>query len=246
MTRGRAATPDPFDISAVNSTDEIFDALSSRRLDDLAAGRTEDPAAALLAALVTDVDTGAPPLPAPARVSCGTQDTRRRGVRAFVTFSVAALFLTSAGVAAAGGQGHPRAMGTVRAPVRSTAPERSNENSQRYTHPLATSVADRRMRAAPHLGVKARRGVAASPESEPAGAVQDHHDRQRAHRTHRPSIKYPRTSGRFVPAPVPPDPSPPPRPQPKPAPESPPPAQTQAKSEPPVSSAASEAVWSNG
>ena len=80
MTRGRAATPDPFDLSAVNSSDELFDALSARRLGEHA--ESDDPVAALLTALVSDVDAGAPPLPAPARVTCGRQAARRRGPRA--------------------------------------------------------------------------------------------------------------------------------------------------------------------
>ena len=129
MTRGRAATPDPFDLSAVNSSDELFDALSARRLGDHA--DSDDPAAALLAALVADVDAGAPPLPAPARVACGRQAAYRRGTRAVVTLGVAALVLTSAGAAAAGGGEGVGAMGVAHLPSRSSGTERSNENLQR-------------------------------------------------------------------------------------------------------------------
>ena len=129
MTRGPAATPDPFDLVAVNSSDELFDALSARRLDGCA--ETDDPAVALLTALVGDVDAGAPPLPAPARVGCGRQSARRRGTRAVVTLGVAALVLTSAGAAAAGGGDGAGAMGTANLPSRLRGTERSNENLQR-------------------------------------------------------------------------------------------------------------------
>jgi hypothetical protein len=129
LTRGRAATSDPFDLSAVNSSDELVDALSARRLDDHA--ETDDPAAALLTALVADVDAGAPPLPAPGRVGCGRQAARRRGTRAVVTFGVAALVLTSAGAAAAGGGEGVGAIGAAHLPSRPSGTERSNENLQR-------------------------------------------------------------------------------------------------------------------
>jgi len=129
LTRGPAATPDPFDLSAVNSSDELFDALSARRLDDHA--ETDDPAAALLTALVADVDAGAPPLPAPARVTCGRLSSRRRGIRAVVTLGVAAVVLTSAGAAAAGGGDGVGAMGAAHLPSRPRGTERSNENLQR-------------------------------------------------------------------------------------------------------------------
>lgn len=134
MTRGRAATSDPFDLSAVNSSDELFDALSARRLDDHA--ETDDPAAALLTALVADVDAGAPPLPAPARVTCGRQGARRRGTRAVVTLGVAALVLTSAGAAAAGGGDGAGVMGAAHVPARPKGTERSNENLQ-WQDPIA-------------------------------------------------------------------------------------------------------------
>jgi hypothetical protein len=140
LTRGRAATSDPFDLSAVNSSDELFDALSARRLDDHA----DDPAAALLTALVADVDAGAPPLPAPARVTCGRQTARRRGTRAVVTLGVAALVLTSAGAAAAGGGDGVGAMGAAHPPTRPRGTERSNENLQRHDPVPGTGSTGRR------------------------------------------------------------------------------------------------------
>lgn len=101
MTRGRAATPDPIDIGAVSRSGELFDALAARRLPDPG----DDPAVRVLAALVADVDVGAPPLPTPARVSCAKTGSRRRVVRAVVTLGVTAAVLTTAGAAAAGGGG---------------------------------------------------------------------------------------------------------------------------------------------
>jgi hypothetical protein len=101
LTRGRAAAPDPFDIGAVNRSGELFDALAARRLADPG----DDPTARLLAALVADVDMGAPPLPAPARLAYGKSGSRRRVVRAVVTLGVTAAVLTTAGAAAAGGGG---------------------------------------------------------------------------------------------------------------------------------------------
>jgi len=144
LTRGRAATPDPFDLSAVNSSDELFDALSARRGGEHA--ETDDPVAALLTALVSDEDAGAPPLPAPARVTCGRQAARRRGTRAVVTLGVAALVLTSAGAAAAGGGDGlgVGAMGTARVPAGPTGPERSNENLQRHDPPAEGPATERR------------------------------------------------------------------------------------------------------
>jgi hypothetical protein len=138
LTRGRAATPEPFDLGAVAGSDELFETLSTRRTADLSAG--DDPAAALLAALVADVDAGAPPLPTPARVGCGMPAGRRRGVRAVVTFGVAALVLTSAGVAAAGGGGTGiGAMHTTHSPARPKIAERSNTNAQQQV-PVTPSV----------------------------------------------------------------------------------------------------------
>jgi hypothetical protein len=123
LTRGRAATPDPFDLSAVSRSDELFDALSARRRTDPAG----DPAVRLLAALAADVDAGAPPLPAPARVARVVQGTRHRGANAIVTFGVVVVVLTSAGVAAAGGGGGNTTSGSVR----SDLSERSNMSHER-------------------------------------------------------------------------------------------------------------------
>lgn len=128
MTRGRAATPDPFDLCAVNRSDELFDGLSARRLADPAA-EADDPALRLLAALAADVDVGAPPLPASARVVCSTPRQRRRGVGAVITFGVAAIVLASAGAAAAGASDGTTATG----PAHHSTSERSNANHQTRT-----------------------------------------------------------------------------------------------------------------
>jgi hypothetical protein len=196
LTRGRAATPDPFDISAVSDTDELFEALSTRRLAD--AGH--DPASALLAALVADVDTDAPPLPASApRVPCGgIQGQYRRGVRAFVTFGVAALVLTSAGAAAAGGGEDLGAMGGTHRSAGSGGSERSNENAQRHdpvgdgsamliggrTPPRRT--ADRRPRAVTPGDDAVRPG-------DDADGTGEEPSQPWAHRGHRASRSFPRT-----------------------------------------------------
>ncbi|GAB2817815.1 hypothetical protein GCM10027176_23000 [Actinoallomurus bryophytorum] len=173
MTRGRTATPDPFDLSAVSSSDELFDALSERRFAGLSAGRTDDPAASLLAALAADVDLGAPPLPTPSRVTCGVQGSCRRGVRAFVTFGVAALVLTSAGAAAAGGN-DVGAMGTDHGSVQPKDSERSNENVQHHD-PVSGSIFTGGRSPSPHAGDRHRSlPPPAEPDSasasEPAGA----------------------------------------------------------------------------
>jgi hypothetical protein len=177
LTRGRTATPDPFDLSAVSSSDGLFDALSERRFADLSAGRSDDPAASLLAALVADVDLDAPPLPAPSRVACGVQGSCRRGVRAFVTFGVAAVVLTSAGAAAAGGN-DVGAMGTNHGSVQPRDSERSNENVQRHEpasgsiftgeKPPSRHAGDRRRNASPPPPVESE--FASGSEPEPRGA----------------------------------------------------------------------------
>jgi hypothetical protein len=145
LTHGRAATPEPFDLGAVAGSDELFEALSTRRLADLGTGGAdaEDPAAALLAALVADVDAGAPPLPAPTRMTCGMPSARRGGVRVVVAFGVAALVLTSAGAAAAGGGGAD-AMRTTHGPARTRGTERSNANAQWEAPAVQTRVTIRR------------------------------------------------------------------------------------------------------
>jgi hypothetical protein len=216
LTRGRAATPDPFDLGAVAGSDELFEALSTRRLTDLTPGPTgdEDPAAALLAALVAEVDAGAPPLPVPARVACGMPGTRRRGVRAFVAFGVAAVVLTSAGAAAAGGGGGVSALRTTHGPVRTGDAERSNANAQK--HAPSPVLVDRRE--PDHA--EERRQVE-SPGSEPGHALDgsnDHGD----HRSSR-SNSHPPTDihHRPLPTPAPGTPSPEPSVTPTPAPGSP-------------------------
>lgn len=167
MTRGRTATPDPFDLSAVSSSDELFDALSERRLADLGAGRADDPAASVLAALVADVDLGAPPLPTPSRVACGVQGSCRRGVRVFVSFGVAAMVLTSAGAAAAGGH-DAGAMGTNHGPVQPRDSERSNENVQ-HRDPAGGSIFTGDKPPSRHAGDRRRR-TSSPPPMEPESA----------------------------------------------------------------------------
>jgi hypothetical protein len=178
LTRGRAATPDPFDLGAVNGSDELFEALSTRRLADLTAAHTpdEDPAVVLLAALVADVDAGAPPLPAPARVSCGMQGSQRRAVRAFVILGVAAMVLTSAGAAAAGGGNDVSALRTTHGPA--AAAERSNENAQR--HDPVSGAPQTSRRASAHRAGDRHRTVSDQPGRAPD-------DQLRSHRGPRPS-----------------------------------------------------------
>jgi hypothetical protein len=199
LTRGRAATSDPFDLSAVNSSDELFDALSARRLDDHA--ETDDPAAALLTALVADVDAGAPPLPAPARVACGRQTARRRGTRAVVTLGVAALVLTSAGAAAAGGGEGVGAMGAAHLPTRIDGTERSNENLQ-WRDPTA-GVPGRRTSARRTADRRRTPAQDLSPREEmtpvPEGQPWDHRWRRNGRRSpadlrHSPGRPEPRSS----------------------------------------------------
>jgi len=180
LTRGRAATPDPFDLGAVAGSDELFEALSTRRLTDLTPGPAgdEDPAVTLLAALVTEVDAGAPPLPASARVACGMPGTRRRGVRAFVAFGVAALVLTSAGAAAAGGDGGVGALRT-HGPARTGAAEGSNENAQK--HASRPVLPDRRTPGREDD----RSRVAPPPSNEPGHALIDPTKSHGEHRSSR-------------------------------------------------------------
>lgn len=159
MTRGRAATPDPFDIGAVNRSGELFDALAARRLAD--AG--DDPAGRLLAALVADVDMGAPPLPAPARLGYGKSGSRRRVVRTVVTLGVTAAVLTTAGAAAAGGGGGgDRGANGARAP--------HSKLSERTHGSLQVSSSER------FIGRSLTRAV---PRDE------DGHRGEGAHKTHR-------------------------------------------------------------
>lgn len=101
MIRGGAATPEPFDLSEISRSGDLLDGLAARRIPDVASG---DPAVRMLAALIADVDAGAPPLPPPQpRVACTAPKPGRPVVRAFVTFGAATLMLTGAGAAVAGG-----------------------------------------------------------------------------------------------------------------------------------------------
>lgn len=211
MTRGRAATPDPFDLSAVNRSDELFDALSGRRLSRHA--DSDDPAVALLAALVADVDVDAPPLPAPGRVPCAVPGARRRGTRVFVTFGVAALVLTSAGAAVAGGGDGAGALGRAHGPARLYGSERSNENArQRDPVPLPTGQRE------PVRRRVVRRGPPLSSDKTPPahGDEPKARDQQGDRRPRRPAKDYPhspadlrhspnqpRTPGHWNPSPTP-------------------------------------------
>jgi hypothetical protein len=109
LTGGGTATPEPLDLTEISRSGDLFDALAVRRVTDPRAvlEPSDDPAARLLAALVADVDAGAPPLPAPPpRVSCGGSKTSGRPVvRAFVTFGAVTVLLMTAGAAVAGGGG---------------------------------------------------------------------------------------------------------------------------------------------
>lgn len=180
MTRGRAATPDPFDLGAVSRSDEVFDALSRRNTTDLA-GLADDPAVRLLAALTADVDAGAPPIHASARVACATPGSRRRGVVAVATFGAAVIMLASAGAAAAGGNdGGANANG----PARHSVSERSNANLQQRT-PGRSSVqaprplgpepdrdAPRPVKRLPRIVVPVTAPISAPPDgSEPPGGT---------------------------------------------------------------------------
>lgn len=186
MTRGRAATSEPFDLGAVAGTDELLEALSTRRLAELSTGRTaDDPAVDLLAALVADVDVGAPPLPAPARASCGMPSGRRRSVRAFVAFGVAALVLTSAGAAAAGGGNGGDAMRYTHGPARTRGPERSNANAQRQSPAIQTPVTAR-LPAARHL-IDAHREAPVTPKDDPKRLPDDLQSDHHGHKQSRTS-----------------------------------------------------------
>lgn len=140
MTRGRAATSDLLDLSAVSRSDRLLDALASRRsarpspgsaAPSLGSAEADDPAVRLLAALAADVEDGAPPLPAPTRVARVVSESGRTVVRAILTFGVAAVVLTTAGAAAAGGG--RAASGPRAAPL--VLSVRSNANLRREAHP---------------------------------------------------------------------------------------------------------------
>jgi hypothetical protein len=167
LTRGRAATPDPFDIGAVNRSGELFDALAARRFADPG----DDPAARLLASLVADVDMGAPPLPAPARLGFGKSASRRRVVRTVVTLGVTAAVLTTAGAAAAGGGsgGGDRGAHGARAPHVNLS-ERTNGS-------LQVSSPDR------FIGRSLTRAVPRSEDKHRGeGAHKTHHDQRHVNR----------------------------------------------------------------
>jgi hypothetical protein len=215
LTRGRAGTPEPFDLGAVAGSDELFEALSTRRMADLSPGRIDDdPAASLLAALVADVDAGAPPLPVPARVTCGMPQARRRGVRVVVTFGVAALVLTSAGAAAAGGGNGVGAMRTTHGPARITGGERSNANVERQVPAVQPrTVVDR---PTPRRQDGARREMSVQSKPDPSrsadGPLDDRSEPWQRHRSsHAPS-----ETDRPTPEPTPPPWAPLPTPTPNP------------------------------
>lgn len=95
--RGSAA---PLDIDAVRGTDDLIEALSTRRT----APSEDDPAVWLLQSLIADVDQGAPPLPARRPVAPAPR-SGRRGARTVVVLSVTTALLATTGVAAAGSGG---------------------------------------------------------------------------------------------------------------------------------------------
>jgi hypothetical protein len=88
------------DLGALRRSDELFDALSERRA--VSSDDADDPAFALLKALVDDVDAGAPPL-SPAAGHGRTGRPPRRVPRTLVSVCVATTVLMTTGVAAAGG-----------------------------------------------------------------------------------------------------------------------------------------------
>lgn len=180
MTRGRAAVPDPFDLSAVRRSDELFDALSARRPADVASDM-DDPAVRLLAGLAADVDAGAPPLPAPARVACSGQGRHRRGVGAIVSFGVAALVLTSAGAAAAGGGGGIGDTGAVGREVRPPVSERSNTIHRQHDSAPGPAAGDRGSPGAP-----AEHSEKDSKDSKGPVAPSWAHDPRNPRSAHRP------------------------------------------------------------
>lgn len=90
----------PPDLGALRRTDALLDALSGRR--DVSSEDAEDPAFALLKALVDDVDAGAPPLSPAPRENTGRRPPRRLS-RTLVSLCVATTVLMTTGVAAAGG-----------------------------------------------------------------------------------------------------------------------------------------------
>lgn len=185
MTRGRAATPEPFDLGAVAGSDELFEALSARRPVDLNTGPagSGDPAVALLTALVADIDAGAPPLPTPRRGGCGLPSARRRGVRAFVTLGVAALVLTSAGSAAAGRGNDLGPLGTPHGPGGLRVAERSTVNGQKQVPVPGTPLTGRRVPAASHAGDR-HQSTAPRPDADAERAPAAERP---GHRNHRPS-----------------------------------------------------------
>jgi hypothetical protein len=90
--------PAPLDIIEIRGTDELVEALSSRR--SVPSG--DDPAARLLQSLIADVDQGAPPLPV-RRQAAPSRGSARRGARTVVVLGVTTALLATTGVAAAGG-----------------------------------------------------------------------------------------------------------------------------------------------
>ncbi|MGH3391186.1 MAG: hypothetical protein ACRDOO_20140, partial [Actinomadura sp.] len=107
MTGGRPGEPidvpsggltPPPDITGIRGTDELVEALSTRR--SVPSG--DDPAARLLQSLIADVDQGAPPLPI-RRPAAPVRGSSRRGARTVVVLGVTTALLATTGVAAATG-----------------------------------------------------------------------------------------------------------------------------------------------
>ena len=98
------------DITAVRRDDDLLSALSTQRAlsaQRVVDARADDEAIRLLRALIADIDVDAPPLPVTVRSAAKpaprTRPGRRRKARAVVSFGLAALMLTTTGVAAASG-----------------------------------------------------------------------------------------------------------------------------------------------
>jgi hypothetical protein len=95
--RGLAA---PLNITEICDTDDLVEALSTRRCARSQAHAEEDPAIRLLQSLIADVDQDAPPLPV-ARSSSATHGAGRRGARTIVVLGMTTALLITTGVAAA-------------------------------------------------------------------------------------------------------------------------------------------------
>jgi hypothetical protein len=132
------------------------------------AAAADDDGIRLLRALITDVDADAPPLPAGARTAgpAGSKPYRRR-TRIFVSFGVAAMVLTSTGVAAAGGTG---GAGSAISGFVQPADDRPNLESRAESRRVHEAVDRREYRTArtSRDGTRDRRPAVRAPRA-PAG-----------------------------------------------------------------------------